>query len=125
LLIEQLDALGVKVERRTELVGFEQGPDGVRAVLKRPDGAEEICRAAWLAGCDGASSIVRERLLIGFPGGTYSGRFYVADVEASGPVTDFELHIDLDEADLLIVFPMKGQVSCFRWNWNFWVLGLA
>src|SRR5690348_4297686 len=35
LLIERLDALGVKVERPTELVRFDQRPAGVRAVLKR------------------------------------------------------------------------------------------
>ena len=88
-------------------------PEGVRAVLRRPDGREEICQAAYLAGCDGASSIVRETLAIGFPGGTYAGRFYVADVEASGPAIDAELHVDLDEADLLLVFPMKGE-GCVR-----------
>ena len=108
-LIERLDALGVHVERRTELVRFDQNPKSVRAVLKRPDGSDEICEAAFLAGCDGGHSIVREALAIGFPGGTYAGLFYVADVEASGPATDFELHLDLDQADLLIVFPMKGQ----------------
>ena len=109
LLIERLDALGVKVERRTELVRFEQHADGVRATLKRPDGAEEICEAAYLAGCDGARSTVREALAIGFPGGTYSGLFYVADVEATGPATNGEMHVDLDEADFLAVFPLKGK----------------
>ncbi len=113
LLIERLGDLGVHVERRTELLRFDQDPERIRAVLKRPDGSEEVCQAAYLAGCDGASSIVRESLAIGFPGGTYAGHFYVADVEASGPVTNFELHVDLDEADLLIVFPMKGQ-GCVR-----------
>ncbi|HEY1784294.1 MAG TPA: FAD-dependent monooxygenase [Pirellulales bacterium] len=108
LLIERLDALGVEVERQTELVRFDEQTGGVRAVLRRPDGSEETCQAAYLAGCDGASSTVRESLGIGFPGGTYAGVFYVADVEASGPVTDGELHVDLDEADLLLVFPMKG-----------------
>jgi 2-polyprenyl-6-methoxyphenol hydroxylase-like FAD-dependent oxidoreductase len=108
-LIERLNALGVNVERRTELVRFDQKPESVRAVLKRPDGSEEICEAAYLAGCDGGHSTVREALAIGFPGGTYAGLFYVADVEASGPATDFELHLDLDQADLLIVFPMKGK----------------
>ncbi len=105
LLIERLDALGVKVERRTELVRFDQQPESVRAVLKRPDGSEEICEAAYLAGCDGAHSTVREALAIGFPGGTYAGLFYVADVEASGPATNLELHVDLDEADLCWSFP--------------------
>jgi 2-polyprenyl-6-methoxyphenol hydroxylase-like FAD-dependent oxidoreductase len=109
LLIERLDALGVKVERETELIRFDQDTNSVRAVLRRPDGTEEPCEAGYLAGCDGAHSVVREALGIGFPGGTYAGLFYVADVEASGPATDFELHVDLDEADILLVFPMKGD----------------
>jgi 2-polyprenyl-6-methoxyphenol hydroxylase-like FAD-dependent oxidoreductase len=108
LLIERLDGLGVTVERRTELLRFDQHPEGVRAVLKRPDGSEEICEAAYLAGCDGASSTVREALGTGFPGGTYSGLFYVADVDAASPAADGEIHVDLEEADFLAVFPLKG-----------------
>ena len=108
LLIERLDALGVKVERRTELVRFEQRPESVRAVLKRPDGSEEVCEAAYLAGCDGARSTVREALATGFPGGTYSGLFYVADVDAAGPAANGEIHVDFEEADFLAVFPLKG-----------------
>ena len=71
LLIERLAEAGVKVERRTELVGFEDADDRVLARLKRPDGSEETCEAAYIAGCDGARSTVREALGIGFPGGTY------------------------------------------------------
>jgi 2-polyprenyl-6-methoxyphenol hydroxylase-like FAD-dependent oxidoreductase len=108
LLIERLDALGVNVERRTELVRFDQQPEGVRAVLKRPDGSQEICEAAFLAGCDGAHSTVREALATGFSGGTYSGLFYVADVDAAGPAADGEIHVDLEGADFLAVFPLKG-----------------
>jgi NAD(P)-dependent dehydrogenase (short-subunit alcohol dehydrogenase family) len=108
LLIERLDALGVKVERRTELVRFDQRPERVRALLKRPDGSEEICEAAYLAGCDGAHSTVREALATGFPGGTYSGVFYVADVDAAGPAANGEIHVDLEEADFLAVFPLTN-----------------
>lgn len=109
LLIERLAALGVQVERRTQLLHFKQRDDGVSAVLKRADGSEETCEAAYLAGCDGASSTVREGLGIDFPGGTYEGLFYVADVRATGPAINDELHIDLDEADFLLVFPLQGQ----------------
>ena len=35
-------------------------------------------------------SIVRETLKTGFPGGTYSDIFYVADVLGSGPATNGE-----------------------------------
>jgi 2-polyprenyl-6-methoxyphenol hydroxylase-like FAD-dependent oxidoreductase len=108
LLIERLDALGVTVERRTELIHFDQHPEEVRAVLRRADGSEEVCEAAYLAGCDGAHSIVREGLATGFPGGTYSGLFYVADVDAAGPAADGDIHVDLEEADFLAVFPLKG-----------------
>jgi 2-polyprenyl-6-methoxyphenol hydroxylase-like FAD-dependent oxidoreductase len=109
LLIEQLAGLGVTVERRTDLLRFEQTATGITATLRGPDKVEEKCDAAYLAGCDGARSAVREVLGVGFSGGTYQGLFYVADVEARGPVTDFELHVDLDGSDLLLVFPMKGK----------------
>jgi hypothetical protein len=45
----------------------------------------------------------------GFPGGTYRQVFYVADVEAAGPPLNGELHVDLDEADFLGVFPLAGR----------------
>jgi 2-polyprenyl-6-methoxyphenol hydroxylase-like FAD-dependent oxidoreductase len=105
-LIERLADAGVQVERRTELVGFDESGGRVLARLRRPDGTEEACEAAYLAGCDGAHSTVREALCIGFPGGTYSHLFYVADVEARGPVMDGELHVALDESEFLGVFPL-------------------
>lgn len=108
LLIDRLDALGIRVERRTELLRFEQQIKSVRAVLKRPDGSEQICHAAYLAGCDGAQSAVRRVLGTGFPGGRYSGMFYVADVNAAGSALDGEIHVEIDEADFLAVFPLKG-----------------
>jgi hypothetical protein len=69
----------------------------------------ETCEAAYVAGCDGARSRVREALKIGFPGGTYTHIFYVADVDASGAAINGELHVALDAADFLAVFPLKGD----------------
>jgi 2-polyprenyl-6-methoxyphenol hydroxylase-like FAD-dependent oxidoreductase len=109
LLIERLTAVGVSVERHTELVRYYEIADMVTATLIGPDGQEEICEAGYLAGCDGARSIVRQGMATGFPGGTYQQLFYVADIDASGPALDGELHIDLDDADFLAVFPLKGS----------------
>jgi 2-polyprenyl-6-methoxyphenol hydroxylase-like FAD-dependent oxidoreductase len=109
LLVERLEAFGVAVERRTELLGFTVANDRVVARLRESDGAERDCEAAYLAGCDGARSLVRESIGTGFPGGTYRQLFYVADVDASGPAVNGELHVDLDEADFLAVFPLAGQ----------------
>src|ERR1700730_18085836 len=109
LLIQRLDALGVAVERQTELVHFADREDGVLARLRGPDGGEHDCEASYIAGCDGARSAVREAIGTGFPGGTYRQLFYVADVEASGAALNGELHVDLDEADFVAVFPLAGK----------------
>jgi 2-polyprenyl-6-methoxyphenol hydroxylase-like FAD-dependent oxidoreductase len=109
LLLERLARAGVQVERNTELMTFADGGQGVRAQVRRPDGTLEDCEAAYLAGCDGARSRVRELLGAGFPGGTYHQVFYVADIEAAGAPVDGELHIDLDQADFLAVFPLAAR----------------
>jgi 2-polyprenyl-6-methoxyphenol hydroxylase-like FAD-dependent oxidoreductase len=109
LLIARLQEMGITVERKTELISYRQDGDRILAELRRPSGQTESCDARYLAGCDGASSTVRHAIGAGFPGGTYQHVFYVADVNAAGPAMDGELHVDLDEADFLAVFPMKGQ----------------
>jgi 2-polyprenyl-6-methoxyphenol hydroxylase-like FAD-dependent oxidoreductase len=108
LLIARLADFGIAVERKTELLSFGEKQDGVVAQLRGPSG-EETCEACFIAGCDGARSLVRETLKSGFPGGTYRQVFYVADIEAQGPAINGELHVDLDEADFLAVFPLAGE----------------
>src|SRR5882762_4301991 len=109
VLIDRLAEVGVEVERQTELLGFKDATTRVLARLKRMDGASEVCEAAYIAGCDGAHSTVREALEIGFPGGIYAHLFYVADVEASGPSMNGELHVALDKTDFRADFPLKGE----------------
>ena len=107
LLIDRLAAEGISVERNTELLGFEERGDRIVAQLAHADGHRVSCEAAFVAGCDGARSRVREVLSIGFSGGTYEHLFYVADVEARGPVMNGEIHVGLDRTDFLALFPLK------------------
>lgn len=109
LLIGILEKEGVRVERSTELVGFSETNSGIEARLRRPDGNEEVCSAVYLAGCDGARSTVRSEIKTGFPGGTYTQLFYVADVIADGPAINGELNVALDDSDFAAVFPMSGK----------------
>ena len=108
LLIERLKSFGITVERPTELLDFTDTGDYIVARLSSPSGAE-TCEATYIAGCDGARSMVRGSMAVGFPGGTYQQVFYVADVDAEGPCVNAEVNVDLDEADFLAVFPLKGQ----------------
>ena len=105
LLIERLEAAGVRVERRTKLTSIGGEADGVVARLRAPDGTVVACEAQFLAGCDGARSAIREAIGAGFPGGTYEHLFYVADVEARGAPMNRELHVLLDDAGFLGALP--------------------
>ena len=110
MLIEELEKLGVGVERNTELLSFEISDDGIHAQLSK-EGIQENCQSLFLAGCDGAHSSVRKGLNIGFEGGTYSHTFFVADIKASGPTANGEMHAALDSSDFMILFPMKGDAN--------------
>jgi 3-(3-hydroxy-phenyl)propionate hydroxylase len=80
VLRANLASVGGGVEWRTELLGFEQLTDRVRARLRHPDGTEHEAEYAYVVGADGASSTVRGHLGVGFEGSTYELRFVVADV---------------------------------------------
>lgn len=108
LLVEKLRDAGIEVERETELVHFTDDKSRVRVRLRKADGSMETRDVAYLCGCDGARSITRERLGIGFPGGTYGQLFFVADADAVGPTADGGVHICLERDDLCLVFPMKN-----------------
>jgi 2-polyprenyl-6-methoxyphenol hydroxylase-like FAD-dependent oxidoreductase len=109
LLVERLADLGVEVERRCEILGVEDSAGRILARLKLADGNTETFETAYVAGCDGAHSAVRNALGVGFGGGTYQHVFYVADVRADGAVLNGQMHAAFDEEDFLIVFPLKGS----------------
>lgn len=106
LLEGELRQSGVLVERGVELRSFRQHDDFVEAHVVA-DGEPQRIECQYLIGCDGGSSTVREEMGAGFPGGTYEGLFYVADVVASGIPSDHELNIDIEDTDFMLVFPMK------------------
>ena len=111
LLIAQLEDMGVQVERDTELLDFSPHEGHVELRLRGPGGKEETCEALYLAGCDGAHSLVRHRLGASFEGGTYDQLFYVADVRVRGRQADGQIHISLDDADFLALFSYSDDGS--------------
>src|SRR5687768_14957543 len=84
ILGERLAEQGAAVSWKTELVALEQRNNHVDARVRLPDGTERPIKAAYVAGCDGARSTVRERCGIGFPGVAYDHVFFVADTIATG-----------------------------------------
>ena len=109
LLGGRLHDWGVAVQWNTELVALDQQPDRVVATLRQPDGVSRRIEAAWVAGCDGARSAVRELNGIDFPGAPYEHVFFVADTEATGRMVPDEVNVYLWRSGFHLFFPMRGK----------------
>ena len=105
---DRLRSWGVSVQWNAELVGLVQDSDKVSATLRLPDRTIKIT-AAWVAGCDGAHSSVRELSGITFPGAPYEHVFYVADTEVTGSMVADEVNVYLWRQGFHLFFPMRGQ----------------
>jgi 2-polyprenyl-6-methoxyphenol hydroxylase-like FAD-dependent oxidoreductase len=91
-----------------ELVALEQAPNHVTATIKGPDGRATTVTAAYVAGCDGGRSAVRELNGIQFVGAAYEHSFFVADTVATGPMVANELNVFLYRSGFHLYFPMHG-----------------
>lgn len=109
ILNAKLAEAGVAVQWNTALVGLEQGADRVAVTLRLPDGSRKQLTTAWVAGCDGSRSVVREKCGIGFPGEPYEHVFFVADTAATGPMAPGELNVYLEREGFHLFFPMRGK----------------
>jgi 2-polyprenyl-6-methoxyphenol hydroxylase-like FAD-dependent oxidoreductase len=107
---ELLDArareLGTEIRWSATVTAIEQDDHGVRVTLA--DGTVE--QAAYVVGCDGVRSFVRESLGIPFPGAPNPGSVILADMYLDRlAMTD--AYGDLSERGMLLVFPYRGG-SC-------------
>ncbi|HEV8177293.1 MAG TPA: FAD-dependent monooxygenase, partial [Gemmatimonadales bacterium] len=108
LLAGALKPHGMAIQWNTELVGLTQEANRVIARLKQPDGGTREFTAAWVAGCDGARSAVRQLTGIPFQGAPYEDVFFVADTEMTGPMVPGELNVYLWRKGFHLFFPMRG-----------------
>ncbi|SEP53559.1 FAD-dependent monooxygenase [Amycolatopsis saalfeldensis] len=96
--------LGGHVEWGREVVAAEQDPHGVLVTFA--DGDEK--RVAWLVGCDGAHSRVRQLAGIGFPGVPLAERFLLVDVHADLPLARNSIYAWLEGDNVFGAFPLPG-----------------
>jgi 2-polyprenyl-6-methoxyphenol hydroxylase-like FAD-dependent oxidoreductase len=119
LLVDNLQKLGVEIERNIECVGVLAERDHVECDLKRSDGTIEAIQPEWLAACDGARSIVRRCLPVEFAGVTEDLAFILADARTTNSPPDDSILISTGPRGAVLIFPIRPGVSrffCLRTN---------
>jgi 2-polyprenyl-6-methoxyphenol hydroxylase-like FAD-dependent oxidoreductase len=76
-----LEQRGHSVERSTRLLTFEMDEEGVTAHVERGNGHQDTLRAAWIVGCDGGRSTVRETLGLKMHGTTIPHNFMLGEFD--------------------------------------------
>lgn len=113
VLDAHLAAAGRKVERGVEVVALSAEAGGVACTLRHLDGREEVIRATYVAGCDGAHSFVRKAAGIPFEGGSYPETFVLGDVEVDGPIVPNALNLFFGPRGASAFFPL-GRPRSWR-----------
>ena len=98
------------VERGVELVSLHQdtAAGGVEALLRTPDGTEELARCAYLIDASGAHSTVRRVLELPFAGRELAQSYLLGDLYLDGSIPEDELSIFLARNGFAAAFPMAG-----------------
>jgi 2-polyprenyl-6-methoxyphenol hydroxylase-like FAD-dependent oxidoreductase len=109
LLLRGLEGAGGRVDWGTELRELTPDGEGARALLRRPDGGEEVVRARWVVGADGAHSPVRHALGLGFAGETYEQTLFLADVELAWGLEHGRAYAEITPGGFLMYFSLRGE----------------
>jgi len=108
VLREELERLGGVIEWGTVLESFEESADGVQCVVRDSDGGMVEVRCAYLAGCDGAHSVVRHGIGAEFHGDSYRDTWLLADVKVEWDFPSGHTYSFFCNDGLLAMFSMPG-----------------
>jgi 2-polyprenyl-6-methoxyphenol hydroxylase-like FAD-dependent oxidoreductase len=102
LLEEHLAELGVPYLRRHAVTGLRQDETGVDLDVDTPDGPATV-RAAYVVGCDGASSVVRAAAGIEFEGTPDTWQTILGDIEMTDPPPGAALSLNQPGGSLYVI----------------------
>ena len=102
LLEEHLAELGVPYRRGHAVTGLRQTEAGVELDVQTP-GGRAVIRAAYVAGCDGAKSLVRAAAGIDFEGTSDTWQTVLGDIELTDPPQAPALTLDQPGGALYMV----------------------
>lgn len=109
ILTDTLRDLGGRIERGVECTALTQLDDSVRIGLRHADGRTEQDEFAWVVGCDGGHSTVRELAGTSLEGGFRGAYFILADVDIDHDLDRRALQMFLGDGAVFACFPLPGR----------------
>ncbi|HEX2529447.1 MAG TPA: FAD-dependent oxidoreductase [Geminicoccus sp.] len=106
VLRRKLTELGQSIVRPCNVQELAVAKDGVDAKLE-VNGAIHDVRAAWVVGCDGGRSIVRQSAGIAFEGDSYEQSFILADIHMDWPLGPTEGSLFFSPDGLAVIAPFR------------------
>ncbi len=100
-----IDHLKIEVEWETELIHI----DNERCLLRDKKGKEEWVKPAWLIGCDGGKSLVRQAKQIPFEGSELPATFALADMKAKTSLDSNFFHVFFHKRNVAVLFPFPDN----------------
>lgn len=97
----------------TELIEFEDSGSDVAVSLRRGEEVQRL-HCSYLLGCDGARSMIRRALDIGFSGSTYPQDWVILDIE-NNPIRNNDIAFSIDPRRPSVTMPGPGG----RRRWEF------
>lgn len=109
ILERTLEARGHSVERRRELISFDQEPDRVLSVVRSDEGETKTIASQFLVSCEGAHSAVRKQASFSFAGTTTPMRFLLADVTIDWDLPGNEVQVWFHRDGVVGALPFGEQ----------------
>ena len=106
VLAATLQAQNHSILWNTELVNFQSSRDGVHVDIVQ-EGKKIKASTAWMVGCDGYDSFVREKLGTPFVGSTDVEKFLSADVDIQWGLHKTEGYVFMHPSDLFAAIPLS------------------
>ena len=112
VLARALEERGVRIERGTEAIAVQGGREVARATLRSSVGTE-VTQFAYVAGCDGQSSMVRAAAGVAWRGKRYREEVLLADLELNVDPDPEVVHAFAGRRGLFLMLPLG---ECARWR---------
>jgi len=109
ILEQRLEELGGVVERGCRLKSLVGAKHHVDVTLSLADGTTEETQAAWVVGCDGVASSVRDEANIEFDNKGAMRSFTTCDATLDWHLPDSEVSLFISDSGFLLVLPLPGE----------------